>query len=89
MRYFINRFDLMFKETIADINLSLQIAKLGDVTNRPIILHKVIDLQSSKAVVPKVGCTAPWGAVGLPRWALEVGPSKRVVRLFTIDQARA
>jgi hypothetical protein len=28
------------------------------------------------------------GAVGLPRGALEVGPSERVVRLFTIDQAR-
>jgi hypothetical protein len=24
----------------------------------------------SNAVVPKVGGTAPWGAVGLPRWAL-------------------
>jgi hypothetical protein len=33
-------------------------------------------------VVPKVSCTAPWGA-------LDVGPSERVVRLFTIDQARA
>jgi hypothetical protein len=24
----------------------------------------------SNTVVPKVGGTAPWGAVGLPRWAL-------------------
>jgi hypothetical protein len=40
-------------------------------------------------MVPKVGCTALWGAVGLPRGALEVGPSERVVRLFTIDQAGA
>jgi hypothetical protein len=24
----------------------------------------------SSAVVPKVGGTAPWGSVGLPRWAL-------------------
>jgi hypothetical protein len=31
----------------------------------------------------------PRRAVGLPRGALEVGPSERVVRLFTIDQARA
>jgi hypothetical protein len=42
-------------------------------------------------VVPKVGCTAPWGAVGLPkgalrdRGALEVGPSEPVVRLFTTE----
>jgi hypothetical protein len=43
----------------------------------------------TKAVVPKVGCTAPWWAVGLPRGALEAGPSKFVVRLFMIDQARA
>jgi hypothetical protein len=26
--------------------------------------------RSSSAVVPKVGGTAPWGAVVLPRWAL-------------------
>jgi hypothetical protein len=45
--------------------------------------------QSLRSVVPKVGCTAPWEAVGLPRGALEAGPSERVVRLFTIDQARA
>jgi hypothetical protein len=25
---------------------------------------------SFTAVVPKVGGTAPWGAVGLPKWAL-------------------
>jgi hypothetical protein len=42
-----------------------------------------------RSFVPKVDCTAPWGAVELPRGALEVGPSERVVRLFTIDQARA
>ena len=30
---------------------------------------KVVSL-SYRAVVPKVGGTAPWGAVGLPRWAL-------------------
>jgi hypothetical protein len=36
-------------------------------------------------VVPKVGCTAPWGAVVLPKGALEVGPSERVVYLFTIE----
>jgi hypothetical protein len=47
--------------------------------------HKLIKIKS-KAVIPKVGCTAPWGAVGLPRGALEVGPSERVVRLFTTDQ---
>jgi hypothetical protein len=38
-------------------------------------------------LVPKVGCTAPWGVVGLPMGALEVGPSERVVHLFTIHQA--
>jgi hypothetical protein len=38
---------------------------------------------------PKWAVPPPWGAVGLPRGALEVGPSERVVRLFTIDQARA
>jgi hypothetical protein len=42
-------------------------------------------------MVPKVAYAAPWGAVGLPRGAvrgkgaLEVGPSERVVRLFTIE----
>jgi hypothetical protein len=35
------------------------------------------------------GLHRPLGAVGLPREVLEVGPSERVVRLFTIDQARA
>jgi hypothetical protein len=36
-------------------------------------------------MVPIVGSTAPCGAVGLPRVALEVGSSERVVRLFTIE----
>jgi hypothetical protein len=45
-------------------------------------------------VVPKVGCTALWGAMGLPKGALkgkgrqgvlEVGPSNRIVRLFMIE----
>jgi hypothetical protein len=34
---------------------------------------------------PKVDYIAPWRAVRLPRRALEVGPSQRVVRLFTIE----
>jgi hypothetical protein len=34
--------------------------------------------EPAKSVVPKVGSTAPWGA-------LEVGTSERVVRLFTIE----
>jgi hypothetical protein len=57
------------------------------------VIYRLYELfearSSSKSLVPKVGCTAPWGAVGLPRGALEVGPSERVVRLFTTDQARA
>jgi hypothetical protein len=48
-------------------------------------------------MVPKVGCTAPWGELGLPRGAvrgkgrygaaggLEVGLSERAVRLYTIQ----
>jgi hypothetical protein len=44
----------------------------------------------SNSVVPKVGCTTPLGAVGLPRGVLKVGPSKHNVRLFmtevTLDQ---
>jgi hypothetical protein len=36
----------------------------------------------SKTVVPQVGCTAHWWAVGLPRRKLEVGPSERVVHLL-------
>jgi hypothetical protein len=48
---------------------------------------------SSEAVVPHVGCAAPWRAVGLPRGALrgkarqgalEAGFSE-VVRLFTTE----
>jgi hypothetical protein len=33
-------------------------------------------------VIPKVGCTAPWG---LPKGALVADPSKRVVRSFTSE----
>jgi hypothetical protein len=44
-------------------------------------------------MVPKVGCTTPWGKVGSSwgtlrgKGALEVGPSERDVRLFTIEVA--
>jgi hypothetical protein len=38
---------------------------------------------------PKWAVPPSGGTVGLPRGALEVGPSERVVRLFTFDQARA
>lgn len=36
--------------------------------------------ERGRAVVPKVGCTASWGA-------LEVGSSKHVVRLFMTEVA--
>jgi hypothetical protein len=48
------------------------------------------------SVVPKLGCTAPWGAMGLPKAALkgkgrrgvlEVGTSNRIIRLFVIEVA--
>jgi hypothetical protein len=47
-----------------------------------------------RALVTKVGCTTPWGLVGLPRGALsgkrvagglEVGPSVHIVHLLTIE----
>jgi hypothetical protein len=38
---------------------------------RSIILNKV--KAACRPVVPKVGGTAPWGAVGLQRWALRGG----------------
>jgi hypothetical protein len=37
------------------------------------VVRHVVDMcaaYSFRPVVPKVGGTAPWGAVGLPRWAL-------------------
>jgi hypothetical protein len=35
------------------------------------IIHFASCVRSlSRSVVPKVGGTAPWGALGLPRWAL-------------------
>jgi hypothetical protein len=40
-----------------------------------------------RATVPKVDCTAPWGrrAVGITRGPMEVGPSERIVLLFTTE----
>jgi hypothetical protein len=38
-----------------------------------------------KAVVLRVGCTAPWAAVELPRGALEVGSSECIVHLFMVE----
>jgi hypothetical protein len=59
--------------------------------------HRQILSTTVGAVVPKVGCTAPWETVELPmggvksqedgRGALEVGPSKRIARLFTMEVA--
>jgi hypothetical protein len=45
-------------------------------------LNSQTQVAASRPLVPKVGCTVPWGAVGLPRGALEVGPSERVVRWY-------
>jgi hypothetical protein len=39
----------------------------------------------SRAAVPKVSCTVPWGRWDYLREALEVGPSERVIRLFTTE----
>jgi hypothetical protein len=48
-------------------------------------MTRLIAREEFSAVVPKVGCTAPWGAVGLCRGALEVCHSKGVGHLFTIE----
>jgi hypothetical protein len=45
---------------------------------------KTIFTDRPTAMVPKVGCTAPWGVLR-GKGALEVGPSDHAVRLFTIE----